>query len=293
MKLTMQQMLKKASYMLISPTDLTPHPLNQQVYGKEPPDPDFVEAVRKNGLTDPVVIARVWSSKAATDYILSGHRRVLAAQAAGLKKIPAFTFELTDVLSNLEIENFVIESNRQRVKTPEQKAREFIELKRIEAELAKQRQAVAGNKGSLQANLPEAEKGQARDKAAQAVDLGARTAEKLEKIVDAADAGNPEARTALDAVNKGDKSPDRAYRETVAPKPKKDPAVAAAYQKTFSDLKVWVKQQRAKQHIRAEVTQGKNETFYLTFFDLNEDQVRAVVGNTKIIFKVEFAKVVQ
>ena len=66
--------------------------------------------------------------------------------------------------------------------------------------------------------MPEAEKGQSRDKAATKLGIKGMTAEKLEKVVDAADSGNPQARKALDAVNSGDMSADAAYRVVHAPK---------------------------------------------------------------------------
>ena len=123
----------------------------------------------------------------------------------GVKKVPTLSY--LDGNNSLEIEWAVIEANRQRVKTPEQKAREFTELKRIEAALAKERQ---GTRTDIGANLPECSR--AREKAAKVVGLGARTAEKLEKVVEAAGQGNAEARAVLDEVNQKNKSVDAAYR---------------------------------------------------------------------------------
>jgi hypothetical protein len=59
--------------------------------------------------------------------------------------------------------------------------------------------------------LPEQAKGQGRDKAAEAVAMGGRTAQKLLALVQT-DGGNPKARAALDAVNEGRMSVDAAYR---------------------------------------------------------------------------------
>ena len=72
-----------------------------------------------------------------------------------------------------EEERLIIEANRQRVKTPEQKAREFKELKRIEKALAKERQKQGKE------NLPDPRSaGQARDKAAKQIGMSGLTGTK-------------------------------------------------------------------------------------------------------------------
>ena len=79
------------------------------------------------------------------------------------------------------------------MKTLEQKAREFRELKRIEAALAKERM-LAGRKIDPGKNFS---KGRAEDNAAAAVGMSRPTARKLEAIVQKADGGDSEARAAL------------------------------------------------------------------------------------------------
>jgi hypothetical protein len=59
-------------------------------------------------------------------------------------------------------------------------AREFKELKRIETEPAKERMSAGGKGVAILPHLL----GKSRDKAAAMVGMGARTAEKFEKIVD-------------------------------------------------------------------------------------------------------------
>jgi ParB-like chromosome segregation protein Spo0J len=84
---------------------------------------------------------------------LAGHRRWEACTTIAERRpdkdfrIPATIFGGSD----FQAEQLVIESNRQRVKTPEQKAREFRELKRIEAALAKERQLAAQNNKAARA----------------------------------------------------------------------------------------------------------------------------------------------
>jgi DNA (cytosine-5)-methyltransferase 1 len=207
---------------LPSVKELRPHPLNEKVYGSPKPDRKLIESIEKVGILQPIVIDR-------DKRILAGHRRWEVCTTIAERRpdkdfrIPATIFGGSD----FQAEQLVIESNRQRVKTPEQKAQEFRELKRIEAALAKERQLAAQNNKAaraVQANLPEQTKGQARDKAAEAVGMRGRTAEKLSAIVEKADSGNSEARAALDAVNEDRMSVDAAYRKVAAPEPARDAA---------------------------------------------------------------------
>lgn len=73
--------------------------------------------------------------------IISGHRRWNAALSLGVKEVPVITLDLTD---ELDIEEAVLVSNKQRQKANEQIAREFEELKRIEEERAKGRMSEGG-----------------------------------------------------------------------------------------------------------------------------------------------------
>lgn len=183
------------------------HPLNARIYGTKKPDDGLLKSVKEHGVLNPIVIN-------SNEQILSGVQRWFASLTAGYEKIPVIQL-LNEDDGGLLSELFLIESNRSRNKTKEQRAREFTELKRIETELAKQRQATStgGSDPQLKPNLAEAVKGQARDKAAEAVGLKRSTAEKLEKIVHKADTGDPAARQTLDEVNAGSMSVDRAYRE--------------------------------------------------------------------------------
>jgi hypothetical protein len=186
--------------------------LNEKIYGESLPDDALKASIATHGIFNPIIINR-------NKEIISGTRRWLAAQAAGFDRVPVISL-LEETEDGLLSELFLIESNHYRDKTPEQKGREFIELKRIEAGLAKQRQAQSpGGKGKrlLKENLPEAITGQSRDKAADAVGLSAKTAEKLATVVQLADSGDEGARSVLDSVNAGEKSVSAAYREAVEP----------------------------------------------------------------------------
>jgi ParB-like chromosome segregation protein Spo0J len=188
---------------------LEEHPLNIKLYGRATADQGLLDSVKRHGVLTPVIVDQ-------QSRILSGTRRWFSAKQVGRSNIPVMVFRGEEIPCEL----FLIESNRQRVKTPEQKAREFTELKRIEAALAREREKT---RKSTKANLPESscptgkqgKQPQARDTAAKAVGMKPRTAEKIEAVIHKADAGDPKARAALDAVNAGTKSIHAAHTEVV------------------------------------------------------------------------------
>jgi hypothetical protein len=121
-------------------------------------------------------------------------------------------------VDGLEAERFLIESNRQRVKTKAQRLREYKRLKEIETSLAKERQRehakTAPGKKSLRANLPHLESaGKARDKAAAIAGLKPRTAEKGLAVLNKADADDLKAQALLESIDRDEVSVDRAYLE--------------------------------------------------------------------------------
>lgn len=109
-------------------TSLRPHPLNDSIYGDRASS-DLVESIKKVGVLNPLLIT-------ADGIIISGHRRWAAASAAGLLSIPVVIFHSTDAL---DIEEALIESNRQREKTNEQIGREYDHLKRVYSDQADRR----------------------------------------------------------------------------------------------------------------------------------------------------------
>lgn len=153
---------------------IKPHPLNAALYA-DAADSDLLESIRKIGIQSPILITQ-------DGLIISGHRRFNAAQMLQLSTVPVNVSSLTDPL---DIEEALIETNRQRQKTTEQMAREFQRLKEIEGEKARRRQAT---KSQLPPNLAEVEKGEAREIAAKKVGFNGHTqAEKAEKVVSTID----------------------------------------------------------------------------------------------------------
>lgn len=99
---------------------LRPHSENSKIYG-DGPDQELIDSIRDKGILNPLLVA-------FDGRVISGHRRWLAGQAAGLTEVPCVTFGSHDELDILEA---LIESNRQREKTNEQIGREFATLKRV------------------------------------------------------------------------------------------------------------------------------------------------------------------
>ena len=102
------------------PSELRPHPLNEVIYGDRA-DADLIASVRAKGVLNPILIS-------SANLIISGHRRWGAAIAAGLDAVPVVVFGSDD---ELDIDEALIESNRQREKTNDQKGSEIRELARI------------------------------------------------------------------------------------------------------------------------------------------------------------------
>jgi site-specific DNA-cytosine methylase/ParB-like chromosome segregation protein Spo0J len=244
-----------------SVNDLKPHPMNEKVYGPPKPDKKLIESIEKVGILQPIVIDR-------NKQILAGHRRWEACTTIAERQ-PNKDFRIPATIfcgSDFQAEQLIIESNRQRVKTPEQKAREFKELRRIEAALAKERM-LAGRKIDPGKNFP---KGRAEDNAAAAVGMSRPTAKKLEAIVRKADSGDSEARAALDAVNENKMSVDAAYRKVAASEAKRDPATIKRDERTARDFN-W----QCKAHaLDAEVFRSEHEgRFRLAISNLAKIQV--------------------
>jgi len=161
------------------------HPINHAIYADNFDD-DLVESVRVNGVLNPITVCR---HPGGSFVCLSGHRRRQAAKLAGLTNIPAMVVR-DDLPEHLQV-IMVIESNRQRDKTTEQKARETAELAKARSVEAKSRMK-AGKKATSdpRANLPEGsdEKGRAITQAAKETGLGSRkTAEKALEVVEKID----------------------------------------------------------------------------------------------------------
>jgi ParB-like chromosome segregation protein Spo0J len=216
------------------------HPLNEKIYGAQKPDSELVESVRQHGVLNPILIDR-------KKQILSGNRRFLAAQQVGRKEIPAIVFAGTET----EAELILIESNRQRIKTQDQRNREAVELLRIEKELAKDRQSRGG-----QEKVPQVlgEAGEAIAKVAKRLGESAETTRRRIAIVEA-------------GITQGERSVERVYREEVKQKKKQ--------QKTETQIRVFELQKLFYKKVELQASKDKGR-FNLFFYKQTEAQIREI-----------------
>jgi ParB-like chromosome segregation protein Spo0J len=178
------------------PNGLNDHPLNAQIYGDEV-DAELVESIRTSGVLVPLTVTSDLT-------VISGHRRRKAAIAAGLSEVPCIVQPIDD--PDL-LERALIESNRQRTKTNEQRAREAARLLDIEKRLAAKRVELSqakpgeqiGRKGVKPVSPPtkpeeNADSGKSRERIGKVVGMSGPTVtaavEVVQKIDEAKAAGD-------------------------------------------------------------------------------------------------------
>jgi ParB-like chromosome segregation protein Spo0J len=133
--------------------------------------------------------------------IISGHQRRQCAIIVGLKEVPVRLIDMPDEDEQLLR---LIESNRQREKTMEQKGREYKVRAEVEGRLAKRRMSEGGKGRENSLTL----KGQAKDLAAADIGVSRKTADKAAQVVDEIDkaeaSGDEErAQELKDSLNNG------------------------------------------------------------------------------------------
>jgi ParB-like chromosome segregation protein Spo0J len=145
-------------------------PENDAVYGKVDPTDADVQAlavsIRERGILNPLVVT-------PDGYVMDGNRRLVAARLAGLDTVPVRVKNVSR--GDPEFTRLLVESNRQRVKTldqrfreaiattsPEDAYRELVEYRRqaatvtvsqIEASASRVRKAIVGNRPIVEAAL--------------------------------------------------------------------------------------------------------------------------------------------
>ena len=272
--------------------ELTEHPLNKKIYGDQPPSQELIDSIRNMArlIIEPLIVTQTGTDHlrsqplaSSKDY-LCGRWHKLKRQCFRLMTMRPdhspndawYTDEAREEEEDdnpLLLEKFLIEANRQRVKTPSQKSREFTELKRIESALAKIRMD-AGKKADPTKIFTEGTAGEAAVKAAKVVGMSRPTAEKLEKVVAAADRGDKSAKVVIAEVDAGKKSISAAYKAVVASKPPKNPELVAkiqAHEKATTDLKILLK----KNGIDADVSRSKADgKFHVTWHDVTAEQIQ-------------------
>jgi len=188
--------------------ELKPHPLNVTIYGEQEPDPELVESIKVCGILTPLQVR-------PDNVIVSGHRRCQAAREAGLSKVPVDVINAAADETSQEEE--ILEANRQRPKNNEQRIREYVAYKRIEAAKAKQRQGKRTD-NVMNSSRGDSNKacGKARDLAAEKVGMAGSTAAHGAAVVGVIDQFKKEgamqqARDLRELLN--EKSIESAYRK--------------------------------------------------------------------------------
>lgn len=153
--------------------ELKPHPLNDEIYKDEAND-ELIDSIADKGILTPLLIAY-------DNRIISGHRRYSAAHSLGLAELPVVVFGSTD---ELDIEEALIDANKQRQKTGEQIGREYKHLKRI----LNERESRQGK--NIMFNTSVSDDTEVVDikppthRAAEKIGVGKATANKAERVVD-------------------------------------------------------------------------------------------------------------
>jgi hypothetical protein len=112
--------------LLIRLYGIYPSPENQRLYRPvTPDDPETISlahSIRENGIREPIVIS-------ADHYIISGHRRYVAARMAGLREVPCRQLDVTRGDGEKADDAFIRllrDYNRQRVKNRDELLREAV-----------------------------------------------------------------------------------------------------------------------------------------------------------------------
>ncbi|MEY2428872.1 MAG: ParB family transcriptional regulator, chromosome partitioning protein [Verrucomicrobiota bacterium] len=153
-------------------SELTNHPINADIYN-DAADAELIASVKAHGVLNPILIDH-------KNRIISGHRRFDAACKAGLDEVPVEIFESND---ELQIQEALIESNRQRVKSNEQIAREAARLFQIEKEKAKIRQSQANTKIKDVPAISPGDSGDTRAIVAKKLGVGAKKVDQAVAVV--------------------------------------------------------------------------------------------------------------
>ena len=305
-------MTKSLRYLHVD--QLRPHPFNTKVYGPPKPDADLLKSVAILGVLEPLVVME--TATADQFVIISGHRRWAAEKTEFERRkpllktnshalgdpmrpqtmrgmVPVRVEPLVVVRSidgtqrkdtwhlcredGLVAERLIIESNRQRVKTKGQVARETAELVRIEKALAAERMK-AGKKADPRPSQTRGSKGKASEVVAKKTGQSKNTVEKQTHIVEQAEAGNPKATAALDKLDRNETSVAEAYREIQPDKPRKTPEQIeqrAAQEKTAQRLQAECRESGLTVEVAASKTPDR---FHVAYHNVTKDEIQEVVG---------------
>lgn len=178
--------------------ELHPHPINKEVYDAFDPKSEqgsvLVESIRTNGLLERIIACEDGT-------ILSGHRRWEACLYLGIEEV-----EVDSPPDGVDDRIVLIEANRARIKTVSERMREAQIIEQVEREKALARKSVG--RGNV---IADADKGETRNKVAEAIGMKGRTYDKAKQIYEAAKE-NPNAAAVLAKVDAGTLSIDAGHK---------------------------------------------------------------------------------
>lgn len=214
------------TYTHIDPRELRDHEANAEIYGEHGIDDDMLASVKEFGILEPLRCTK-------DNVVLSGHRRRQHAIEAKLKTVPVMRRKL--VLSEPEQILHIVESNRQRVKDFEQRAREVAKCAEAKAQIAREQMLSGRKKDPLLKKVKGVAPSQENSSLAQAAaeaGMGRDTAEKAIKVVKKIDqlkasGKTEEANELRDTLNKGNVSAAARKAGVIPPKPAAKPAPPA------------------------------------------------------------------
>lgn len=217
----------------IHPDELRNHPTNLSIYG-DTPDQELVESVRQHGVFEDHPIGYVQDGDFKR--IVSGHRRNQAAKISKQDSVPIV--RLKDIEGDeLAIEERIILSNKQRVKTNEQLAREAAKLAAIEASRAELRKLknLKNSAESSTVSIDTVEK--TRRKVANSLGTSESTAQRLITAGQALESAESHGQNRkADRIKKGLEKSVAAGAE--AAKPAKPPKNGSVANPTYDDKKI-------------------------------------------------------
>ncbi len=177
----------------MSPSKLRNHPLNQEIYADKP-DAEFLD-LTKDGIEEPIVCTPGFVS-------ISGHRRMQAARIHKHKDVPVII--RNDCDDPDYVEWLLVISNRHRVKTNEQLAREVQHLHAIAERRTKKgrppekpqvtTETDVADKGATDGTF-NSPPGRVVEQVAGQLGIGKETARKAKKVVDEIDAAEAKGHT--------------------------------------------------------------------------------------------------
>jgi ParB family transcriptional regulator, chromosome partitioning protein len=184
-------------------SELHQHSLNQEIYEKFDPESQVFQELQASvclhGILQPLIVR-------PSGVLLSGHRRLAVAVALGLERVPV------EVREDGDDAELIVEFNRYRRKTISEMMREAELLQRVLKERAIANSARAG---FARDESPPIESVNVRDAVAKALGMGSRSYHKLREVWNAAKE-SPNAKEALDKLDRGEMSIDAAHKSVKA-----------------------------------------------------------------------------